>query len=186
MKQFPTDHFLIQQVLDGQTSEFKTLYKKYSRMIHLVCLRYAKKESDAEDYVQDTFVLVFKNLKSYDPAKGEFATWSKKIAINVCLQHLRKKTFKFFLGNFSDLVSSQSNEPTPLDNLSLEELTKRIQSLPDGYRSVFNMFVIDGYSHKEIANELGITESTSRSQLVKAKKHLQGKLLQQKFEGNYG
>ncbi len=181
-----TDYFLIEQILQGDKKKFEILYKRYSRMIHLVCLRYAKTSSEAEDFLQDSFVSIFKGLDKYDLDKGNFSTWSKKVAVNVCLQHLRKKSFSFYLGNLTEIVSPQSNDPTPLDNLSLQELTKKIQTLPTGYRAVFNMFIIDGFSHKEIAVKLGITESSSRSQLTKAKKYLRGQLSHQNYKVTYG
>ncbi len=187
MNQFPTDSFLIKDILDGNKDSFRVLYQRYARTVNLICQRYAKNNSDAEDYLQESFVTVFRKLNQFDPKKGEFPAWLKVVTVNTCLQQLRRKSFGFLMGNLSEVVSLvPTQQPDALENLSLEDLTKRIQKLPIGYRTVFNMYVVDGYSHKEIAESLSITESTSRSQLVKAKKHLQGILKRQNFEVNYG
>jgi len=179
-------HNIIQDVLDGDKSSFNLIYKQYKRDLFLTCLRYAKNKQEAEDFLQDSFVQIYKNLKHFDFRKGKFKAWIKKISINVCLQHLRKNAIKFIqsdLSEVSHLVEDRSI--TPIENLSLQELTQKIQKMPSGYRMVFNLFIIDGFSHKEIANLLDINESTSKSQLFKAKKYLKNILSRNDIQLNY-
>jgi len=125
-----------------------------------VCRRYARHDMEAEDWLQETFVKIFTNLKKFKH-KGSFEGWVRTIAVHTCLKNCKK---------------SKSVEPDAISALGEEELLKLIQDLPEGYRTAFNMS-LDGFSHKEIAQKLGIRESTSRSQLVKARS-----LLKQKIE----
>lgn len=129
---------------------------------------------EAEDYLQEGFIKIYKDLKQFNPSKGAFKPWAYRVVINVCLQKIRAKK--------SNLIALDSSEVNHLNDgdhdriietLSLQELTKLIQTLPEGYRVVFNMFVIDGYSHKDISKALEISESTSKTQLLKAKRKLQ-------------
>lgn len=182
MNQESTNH-LILEVLGGKKSSFDVLYGKYKKMIFLVCLRYAKNRQEAEDFLQDSFIQIFRNLNKYDASKGPFEPWIKKLAVNICLQHLRKSSFKFLISNLSDIMYIPDNSGfNVLDDLSLQELTKTIQKLPAGYRTVFNLFVLDGFSHKEIADVLEISENTSKTQLFKARKFLQRILLKNGME----
>ncbi len=138
----------------------------------LTCLRYAKKRQDAEDLVQESFIAIFKSLAQYNEKKANFSTWSNRVVINVCLQHLRRKNI---LQDSEDIIDIGQNiplDPIAIDQLNLKDLTKLIMNLPNGYRTVFNMYVIDGYTHKEIAEKLGVSTSTSKSQLLKARKML--------------
>jgi len=168
-----SDSHLVKLILDGKKSAFKSLYNRYSKLLLLVCLRYTKNRATAEDMLQDAFIKVYKSLSQFDPNRGEFKHWSKRIVINTCLQKLRKKTV---LDEFEDLVEISMRPMVAseaIHNLSLQELTKIIQAMPPGYRTIFNLYVIDGYNHKEIGKLLGISDSTSKTQLMKAKKFLQ-------------
>jgi RNA polymerase sigma-70 factor (ECF subfamily) len=129
---------------------------------------------EAEDFLQEGFIKIYKDLNQFSANKGAFKSWAYRVVINVCLQKIRAKK--------SNLVALDSAEVSNLnlgdhdsiiESLSLQELTKLIQTLPEGYRLVFNMFVIDGYSHKDIAEALNVSESTSKTQLLKAKRKLQ-------------
>ena len=162
----------IQEVLNGNQNAFKSLYNKYSKLYLLTCLRYVKNRSDAEDLLQDSCVKIFKDLKQFDPSKGTFLNWSKRVVINTCLQKLRKNNVLNDFDNIFELNTSLATKSEAIDNLNLQDLTKVIQTLPKGYRTVFNMYVVDGFSHKEIANLLSISESTSKTQLMKAKRLL--------------
>lgn len=139
----------------------------------LTCLRYCKSKEEAQDLVQESFIKIFKSLHQYDQTKAQFSTWSNRVVINVCLQHIRKKNV---LNDSEDIIDIGNNlkiDPTAIDHLKLKDLTKLILNLPNGYRTVFNMYVIDGFTHKEIAEKLGVSISTSKSQLMKARKMLQ-------------
>jgi RNA polymerase sigma-70 factor (ECF subfamily) len=162
-------------VLKGNQPAFKDLYQRYQRSLFLVCLRYAKDRSTAQDYLQETFITIFRKLKQFDQARGAFEPWAKRIAINVCLMNIRKS--KLYAVSLTGEELIPSDDTNILSQLSLQEMLEMIQQLPHGYKTVFNMYVIDGFSHKEIAAELGISIGTSKSQLMKARLHLQKKLL---------
>lgn len=179
-------HNIIQDVLDGDSSSFNLIYKQYKRDLFLTCLRYAKNKQEAEDFLQDSFIQVYKNLKHFDFNKGQFKSWIKKISINVCLQHLRKNAVQFIQADLSEVSHlAEVRDMNPIESLSLQELTKKIQQMPSGYRMVFNLYVIDGFSHKEIADFLEINPSTSKSQLFKAKKYLKNILTRNDIQLNY-
>lgn len=166
------DILIIQKILKGDQLAFRELYDKYSRFYMLTCLRYVKSKEDAEDLVQESFVKIFKDLYQFDDSKASYLSWSKRVVINTCLMHLRKKSVFSFMDNIVDMTHKFQMQSQAVENLNLQDLTKKIQALPKGYRTVFNMHVIDGYTHSEIAEKLNITESTSKTQLFKAKKHL--------------
>ena len=166
---------LIERALKGDQSGFRLLYDKYKQSLFLVCLRYAKDKSTAQDYLQETFINLFKNLNRFDAKRGSFEGWAKRIAVNACLMHLRKQTL--YAVGIDDAAGEVSNTVNALSKLALQEMLALIQELPQGYKTIFNMYVIDGFSHKEIAEKLGITVSTSKSQLSKARSLLQKKIL---------
>ncbi len=170
------DILLVERILANDQSAFKELYQHYSRFFILTALRYVKSKEDAEDLVQDAFVKIYKDVHQFDSSKGPFLSWAKRVLINTCLQHLRKNTFLDFVGNVLDFKNTFKKPAEALENLNLQDLTKSIQSLPKGYRTVFNMYVLDGFSHQEIAAELGISQGTSKSQLSKAKKMLRNNI----------
>jgi len=162
---------LIKKALKGNQQAYQQLYHRYKRSLFMVCLRYGKDKSTAQDYLQEAFISIFKNLSHFDKSKGVFEAWAKRITINVCLMDLRKTTM-YSLG-IAAAESIETNEVDVLSQLSVQEMLQVIQQLPQGYKTVFNMYVIDGFSHKEIAAELKITINTSKSQLRKAKLMLQ-------------
>lgn len=140
-----------------------------------VCLRYVNDMETARDLLQDGFVRVFTNIHSYT-GSGSFEGWLRKIFVNGALEYLRKSDV---LRESTDLESSVElvqPDSSAIENLSAAELMKVIQELPAGFRTVFNMFAIEGYSHKEISEILGITESTSRSQFTRARQLLQKRI----------
>ena len=145
--------------------------------MYSVCLRYVKNQTDAEDVFQQGFFLVYKNLHQL---KNESALsgWIKKIFVNVALEHNRKK-YQLRIVENPEIQLNQNyieiNEA--IDFLAIEELTTIIQSLPTGCREVFNLYVIDGYSHKEIAEQMKISIGTSKSQLFDARKILKRKII---------
>jgi RNA polymerase sigma-70 factor (ECF subfamily) len=163
---------LISQCRKGDKKAQKALYMAFSQKMYLHCYRYVKNRDDAEEILTDGFVKVFENLHSFEYRdERSFDAWIKKIMINEALLFLRKKKqLTFIEGHKVEEVQADVS----LDmNLRAEDIYKLILALPTGYRTVFNMFAIEGYSHKEIASLLNITESTSRSQLTKARAMLQ-------------
>lgn len=152
----------------------KQLFVQYSKRMMTVCIRYARTRSDAEDILQDGFVRLFRKIQQYK-FEGSFEGWMRKIFVNTALKKYRNKRFEKERTGIEDVVESPC-DPGVLASLSADEILQWIGELPEGYRIVFNMYAIEGYSHKEIAEMLGCTEATSRSQLLKARKHLQKRI----------
>jgi RNA polymerase sigma factor (sigma-70 family) len=152
----------------------RDLFNRYAGKMMTVCLRYARHRMEAEDILQDAFIKVFDNVKRFE-SKGSFEGWVRRIVVNTALKNASRHSFqKEVMG--TDNIVENSEDPTVLSKLSEDEILRLIQQLPDGYRIVFNLYCIEGYSHKEIGETLGIEESTSRSQLVKARNMLKNKV----------
>ena len=153
----------------------RELFQRYAGIMFAVCLRYARHRMEAEDLLQDAFIKVFNNISRFK-GEGSFEGWIRRIVINTALKNYQKSSFQKERIGLEDFEES-TIEPSIYSALGEGELMDQIAKLPDGYRIVFNLYVIEGYSHKEIAETIGIGESTSRSQLVKARKMLQGQIL---------
>lgn len=168
---------LIKEAAHGGGAAQKYLFDLLSDRMMLVCRRYLKSREDAEEALLDGFYKFFRNLSSFN-YRGDAAlyVWLKKIMVNECLMRLREKNI------FSVVIDTVSEdlqlEEQALNNLSAKEIFDLIVQLPVGYRTVFNLYVIEGFDHKEIAGLMGIAEGTSKSQLSKARSLLQKKLLQ--------
>ncbi|MDD2387525.1 MAG: RNA polymerase sigma factor [Bacteroidales bacterium] len=155
------------------------LFDKYAPMLRAVCLRYATNTADADDLLQEGFIKILDNISKYTE-KGSFTAWIKKIVVNNAINYYRKQTKYRFdeinenLHSFDDDEQSDNKiETRILDaNIDPEQIIEIFRDLPDGYRMVLNLYVIDGYSHNEIAEKLGISVSTSKSQLSRARKTL--------------
>jgi RNA polymerase sigma-70 factor (ECF subfamily) len=132
---------------------------------------------EAEDVLQEGFVTLFSKLDSYSGA-GSFEGWARKIFVNTALMQLRKNDVLKESEDLEGAWDISSQDPTVIQNIGYQELLELIESLPPGFRTVFNMYVIEGYSHKEIGEALGISENTSRSQLQRARVILQKKILE--------
>lgn len=150
------------------------LYRLFSSKLFSVCLKYSNNQSSAEDTLQDAFITIFEKIKQFKN-QGSFEGWMKRIAVNTALQKFRKQ--KVF-----DIISEEQIEETTVevneDEVSLDYLLQIIQQLPDRYRLVFNLYVLDGYSHKEIAEMLEISTGTSKSNLARARNILKEKIEQ--------
>ena len=140
-----------------------------------VCLRYARHRAEAEDLLQDGFIKVFDNMRQFE-GKGSFEGWIRRIMVNTALKSISKLAFQRENIGTEGMIESSVN-PSVLSQLTEQELLGLIEKLPNGYRTVFNLFVLEDMSHREISEALGIEESTSRSQLVKARNMLQGMVL---------
>ncbi|MGB0838692.1 MAG: RNA polymerase sigma factor [Chitinophagales bacterium] len=166
---------LIQGCIRENRTYQRALYQRYAGKMMTVCLRYARHRLEAEDILQDGFIKVFDNMHKFQ-FKGSFEGWVRRIMINTALKNYRKSSFQKERIGLED-YEFDSADPKVLNYLSEQEILKAISKLPDGYKIVFNLYVIEGYSHDEIAKTLGIKASTSRSQLVKARRMLQKMLL---------
>lgn len=182
------DELIIEEILAGNSEAFAALYKKYAKEYFLICKRYARVNKDADDYLQDSLVQIYTQITKYDAKKGNFLGWSKRVVINTCLMKLRKFSFSDTIDEMVEMASSFAIQPVAYDNIGLKELTALIQKLPKGYRTVFNMFVIDGFTHQEISDQMGISVGTSKSQLLRAKKALQNSIhnVNLKIVNSYG
>jgi RNA polymerase sigma-70 factor (ECF subfamily) len=136
-----------------------------------VCLRYAANVEEAEDVMQEGFIKVFKKISSFR-GEGSFEGWIRRIFVNTAIEQYRKKTYlRPITEQEEDTV--EGKYLSVLDSLAEKDIIKLVQKLSPGYRTVFNMYVVEGYSHKQIAEQLGISEGTSKSQLSRAKQILQ-------------
>ncbi|ARS34973.1 RNA polymerase sigma factor [Pontibacter actiniarum] len=151
----------------------KLLYERFASQMYGVCLRYLKNQMDAEEALLNGFMKIYQNIGGFE-AKGSFEGWVRRIMVNEALAFLRKKE-PLYMGIEDNHV--QVAGPGSADqDLAEGELLELLRTLPAGYRAVFNLYAIEGYAHKEIADMLGITEGTSKSQLSKARTMLQRRL----------
>ncbi len=171
---------LIAGCLSGKRKAHNELYSRFAPLLYGICLRYSSDRSEAQDMLQEGFIKVFSSLSTYE-GKGSFEGWIKRIIINHALNHLRLKAKHRLFADYSevenipDTVYAEDESVDPPDATALLSL---IQGLPEGYKMVFNLYVFEDYSHKEIAETAGISESTSKTQLMRARNLLQKKLLE--------
>jgi len=165
-----TEAEIVYRCLQQDTLAQNELYRRYAGKMIAVCMRYARNRDDAADIMQDAFVKVFINLKSFK-GEGSFEGWIKRIMINTALKQYRKD-LKFKNDVDIENAHTLTFESNIVSNLSAKELMSHVQSLPDGYRTIFNLYVIEGYQHNEIGEMLNISEGTSKSQLSRARNYL--------------
>lgn len=151
------------------------LYKFLAPKLFAVCLKYSRSYEEAQDNLQESFLIIFNKINQFNDT-GSFEGWAKRIVINYTLQQYRSQVMYFEI--ISEKIADDENVELDDENVSMDLLLKIIQELPDRYRLVFNLYVIDGYSHKEIAEMLDISEGTSKSNLSRAKLILKEKLQQ--------
>lgn len=169
-----TERKLIERCLDGDHAAFELIYNELSPKMYAVSLRYTHQDQDAQDVLQEAFIRIFKNLSKFR-FSGSFEGWCRRIVTNTAIESLRKKGR--MKENSAEELPDFPVDAKSFEKLKFDDLMALVRSLPDGYRSVFNMYVVDGYSHKEIAKMLNISESTSKTQLYKARLALQKKIL---------
>jgi RNA polymerase sigma factor (sigma-70 family) len=160
---------------EGKRSAQKQFYDQYVSVMFAVCLRYAKNHDEAEDLVQEGFLKVFQNINSFRQ-QGSLEGWIKRIMVNHALNHYKKNRKAIFFEDVAEIneldILDQNEESDLPEPIPPEKLLEFIQSLPEGYRMVFNLYVFENYGHKEIASTLNISENTSKTQLMKARRHL--------------
>ncbi len=152
------------------------LYERYAPKMLGVCLRYTKDRNQAEDILQEGFIKVFLSIETYTFI-GSFEGWLRKIIINTALNHIRDNTKYLNYKELSVNMIEIQDTKVDYDSFSVEAMLAALQSLPEGYRAIFNLYEIEGYSHQEIGEIMEISISTSKSQLSKAKQYLKNKLL---------
>lgn len=163
-----TDSIILKGCLKNNRNAQKALYKKYKVPMFRVCLRYANSRAEAEDMLQDGFIKVFSDLHQFR-SSGALGGWIRKVIVNIALMQIRKRKHLFSDIEIENLANEVTTDEDIFGEMNAKALTHLIQKLPTGYRVVFNMYVIEGYSHKEIAEKLEISVSTSKSQLSKSK-----------------
>lgn len=178
-----SDDQIIVGCLEGKRKSYNLLFKNYAPVMLGICMRYCKNRIDAEDVMQDGFIKVFTQIQKYRN-EGSFEGWIKRIMINAAIDNYQSNLKHAFHEDVSEIGQSgvmidnpDENDDLPGEmNIPQEKLMQMIQDLPDGYRMVFNLYAIENYIHKDIASLLGISENTSKSQLMKARKVLRKKI----------
>ncbi len=173
---------LIKGCIAGKPHYQKLLYQRFAPKMFGICLRYAKEYQQAEDILQEGFIKIYNNLHKFR-GEGSFEGWVRRIFINSAIEHYRKAVPLY------PIIDSDHNplrivDETVFSQLAAKDLLDLVQQLAYGYRTVFNLYVIEGYSHKEIANMLNISEGTSKSQLARARYMLQ-KMIKEQLEQTY-
>ena len=163
---------LIDKCKKGDRKAQEQLYRQYSNILFGICLKYSRNKSEAEDSLHDSFMTIFEKIGQYK-SKGSFEGWIKRITINTVLQKYRKEEY---LKVVSDNIEEEVEVASGYTDIGLQTLLKYIQELPNKYRMTFNLYVLDGYSHKEISSMLGTSAGTSKSNLARARMILKEKI----------
>ena len=172
-----TDEQLVKECVSGNTIAQKKFYDLFAKKMMGVCLRYTNNLEEAQDVLQDGFIKIFGKLHDFE-SKGSLEGWVRRIMVNTALDHYRKNK-KHQNDVDVDVVGYKlEKDDYIVEAITAEDLLKIIQAIPEGYRVVFNLFAIEGYSHKEIAERLVVTESTSKSQYSRAKSLLRRLLIE--------
>ena len=167
---------LIKLSINGQEEAQRDLYLMYRVKWYMLCLRYGKNKYEADDILQEGLIQVYKDLHQFDSNRASFDTWSSRLMTHAALRYLKRNSWNENFTTLEDKEETTDDTETIYDQLAAKELTALIQELPTGYRIIFNMYVLEGYKHHEIAERLGISIGTSKSQLSKAKKMLRQRL----------
>ena len=169
-----TDHELVQLCMKGDRTAQQALWKSHAGKNYAVCRRYFDREEDAQDALQESFIKVYSHLDQWS-GQGPLGAWIRSITVNTSLNLIKSKVHqKTWTVDVDDVLTDPNADA--ISRLGEEEVIHLIQTMPTGYRTVFNLFAIEGFSHQEIAHTLGVTESTSKTQYLKAKNWLKNKL----------
>lgn len=175
-----TNEELRAQCIKGDAKAKNELYKRFAPKLWGVCLRYAKNSMSAEDIMQEGFIRIFRYLPNFEN-KGSFEGWMRRTMVNTAINYYKKNLSSSREAEYNEYLSGKSNEADALSEMTHNELLALVQKMPDGYRTVFNLYILEGYSHKDIAKELEISENTSKSQLSRARN-----FLKEQIRLNYG
>jgi RNA polymerase sigma-70 factor (ECF subfamily) len=172
-----TDEDLVKECVSGNAIAQKKFYDLFAKKMMGVCLRYSKDYNEAQDVLQDGFVKIFNKLPIFE-SKGSLEGWVRRIIVNTALDAYRKAKKHQNNVDIDSVSYLLDSEDYTIEGINADDLLKIIHAIPEGYRIVFNLFAIEGYSHKEIAERLGVTESTSKSQFSRARKMLRKILIE--------
>lgn len=170
------DAQLVEAIVRGEPGAQREFFERFSRKMFGVCLRYAASREEAEDLLQEGFLKAFRSIQTYR-AEGALEAWLRKVVVNTALEQVRKQRLRW-----TELDQSEEPAAPPeiLERLGAADLLEHIRSLPEGYRAIFNLYAIEGYTHQEIARLLNISEGTSKSQYARARASLARAIEQQK------
>ena len=166
---------LIQRCLKDDAEAQRQLYERYAPKLWPVCLRYAKSRMSAEDIMQEGFIRIYRYLGHYK-GEGSFEGWLRRTMVNTAINYYKKNLKQSNERNIDFVYGLKNDDVDAVSKMTADEILSVIRNLPDGYRTIFNLFVVEGYPHKEIAKILGISENTSKSQLSRARVILQEKI----------
>ena len=166
---------LIESCIKGDRASQKVVYDRLAPRMFPLCMRYIGDRDAAADILQDGFITLFTRLESYK-GEGSFEGWARRIFVTTALMSLRKKDALKMSEELETVRGMKADLPSQGENIGYKELMKLVMTLPPGFRTVFNMYAIEGYTHKEIGEALGISETTSRTQLSRARIWLQNKI----------
>lgn len=170
---------LVQYCKDNNAQAQKMLFTTYVGRMMILCLRYISNQEDAREVMMDGFIVCFKNIGGFTyMGTGSLQAWLSKIMVNQCLMRLRKRQMSFLTHDESIEAEMQDGRADVIDNLNAKEIIKMIHEMPDGCKTIFNLYVFEKLSHRAIAALLDISESTSKSQLHRARTLLKEKILQ--------
>ncbi|MFT3682776.1 MAG: sigma-70 family RNA polymerase sigma factor [Ferruginibacter sp.] len=173
-----TEREIIHGCINKKENCQRQLFTLYAGKMMSVCLRYANDEQQAQDILQEGFIKVFKNMHQYR-FEGSFEGWLRRVFVTTALREISRQ--KFYVSEMAVVDNAvYSIDPDVVSKISADEIHSMIRQMPDGYRTIFNLNVIEGYSHEEIAGMLGIQATTSRGQLLKARRHLQ-EMIEKKY-----
>jgi RNA polymerase sigma-70 factor (ECF subfamily) len=164
---------LIAGCLKGSSRHQRALYDQFSGRMMGLCMRYAPSEAEAEDILQEGFVTVFRKLDTYS-GTGELGAWIRKVLLNTALMHYRRNKKHRFQLDLSDVEYQMQATDNVMQQISASDLMKMVQRLPAGCRMVFNLYAVEGFNHREIGEEMGISTGTSKSQFSRARYLLKG------------
>jgi len=169
-----TDQHIIKACQKGDRKAQNQLYEKYKVLLFNICMRYASSREEAEDFLQEGLIVIFKDLYQYQP-KGALGAWLRKVMVNVCLQKLRKQK-KGQLLALDEIAEVPDKDDDFFEHFRVKALLQMVQNLPTSYRVIFNLYVMEGYKHSEIAEKLNIPVNTSKTRLARAKAMLRNRL----------
>jgi RNA polymerase sigma factor (sigma-70 family) len=174
----------LNEILDGCRNDNRKaqekLYRNYYRAMMSLCLRYTKNEEDALEVLNTGFLKIYKNIHRYDAAKAGLFTWMRTIIVNSCLDFIKSKQVQVQTGELNDSIEVEI-PPDAISKIKTGELLRLVRELPPATQAVFNLYVTEGYNHKEIGKLMGITEGTSKWHLSEARKILQQKIREQRL-----
>ncbi len=167
---------LIEKCIENNRIAQKNLYDKYCSKLYVICLRYSHTKEEAEDILSEGFINIFTNLRSYKN-EGSFEGWLCKIMVNTAISYIRTHSKHYFADDITEFNNMKdANIDYQIDRIDEKQLIKIIQKMPESYKIIFNLAIVEGHTHKEIAEILDINIGTSKSQLNKSKKWLKEKL----------